>query len=539
MNDRLDLELKIGGVDDVGEFTGIASVFGELDLMGDRVERGAFTKSLATHKRAGRSPLMLWSHQLDQPIGKWTSITETAEGLTVKGKLLLDVARAREVYSMLREKIVDGLSIGFRTVKSQRMKTGRLLQEIDLAEISLVTLPALASARVTSVKSNGGRRSIPLKDPSMSDDTYDDGAVETAAAELPPEVIERFESLETKLATIEDIPTRLDKIETRLARPSARIEVKEDQAALEQKAFNSFLRRGVEHMPELERKVLTTMLGSPADGGYWTVPEVFVAEMMRNLVEFSPLRSVARTMTVSGTPVKLPKRTSNLAASWVAEGAEHDLSEPAYAQQEIDVFEMRVSVEITNALMEDSAFNMASELATDIGEAFGLLESTSFVTGSGVGEPEGFLTSSAFTTISGEGVTADRIIDLFYSVPDRYAARGTWLMRRESQGAVRKLRSATDGPFIWADSLIPGQPATLLGRPVLEFPDMAIAGGSPAEPVVAFGDWARAYRVTDRTGLEILRDPYAGARRSVVTFHARRRTGGAVVDGVAVKGLNA
>jgi uncharacterized protein len=154
---RLPIEVKFSEPSDAGEFTGIASVFGETDLMGDTIQRGAFAKSLADHQRKGRAPLMLWSHQLDQPIGRWTDIRETAGGLVVKGKLLLDVARAREVYAMLKEKVVDGLSIGFRTVKSSRTKAGRLLQEIDLAEISLVTLPALASARVTSVKAQPRR----------------------------------------------------------------------------------------------------------------------------------------------------------------------------------------------------------------------------------------------------------------------------------------------------------------------------------------------------------------------------------------------
>jgi HK97 family phage prohead protease len=175
MTEHLALRLEIKGEPtETGEFTGIASVFGELDQMGDTVAPGAFRKSLAAHQAKGRMPLMLWSHQLDQPIGKWTSIVETAEGLAVKGKLLLDVARAREVYAMLRERVADGLSIGFRTVYSIRTKTGRLLKEIDLAEISVVSLPALASARVTSVKSRretaqplNGSTSQPRREPAQ------------------------------------------------------------------------------------------------------------------------------------------------------------------------------------------------------------------------------------------------------------------------------------------------------------------------------------------------------------------------------------
>src|SRR5688500_8037375 len=107
--DRLDLEVKFSEPSEAGEFSGIASAFNEIDLMGDQVAPGAFEKSLADHRRKGRTPLMLWSHQLDQPIGRWTEIRETAEGLVVKGRLLLDVAKAREVYAMLKEKVVDGL----------------------------------------------------------------------------------------------------------------------------------------------------------------------------------------------------------------------------------------------------------------------------------------------------------------------------------------------------------------------------------------------------------------------------------------------
>ena len=111
-------------------------------------------------------------------------------------------------------------------------------------------------------------------------------------------------------------------------------------------------------------------------------------------------------------------------------------------------------------------------------------------------------------------------------------------MRRETIAGVRKLRSDPNGPYIWVDSIAPGTPASLMGRPVVEMPDMQAVGGSPAETVIAFGDWNRAYRIFDRVGLEVLRDPYSLARNSIVTFHARRRVGGALVDGAAVKGLS-
>jgi HK97 family phage major capsid protein/HK97 family phage prohead protease len=532
----LDLEVKLGEPSDTGEFEGTASVFGEVDGYGDRVEPGAFRKSLASHKRNGRMPLLLWMHDQTAPIGRWLNIQETATGLAVKGKLVLDTVRGREAYTLLKERALDGLSIGFRTVKAARIKTGRLLQEVDLAEISLVALPALASARVTTVKSRGDAAHPSEGLFSMANEA-EDGAVETDVTE---QIDQRLGEMATEIksaqdAAVTELKAKIDRIETRLARPNARVEVKEDTAELERKAFNTFARRGLDGMSDLERKILTaSTIGSPSADGFTLVPETFLVELMRDLVEFSPMRSLARTQQVSGNPVKLPKRLNNLTSAWVAETVEHDLSQPAYGQQEIPIFEARVSVEISNQLLEDAAFNLSSELARDFAEEFGRLESAAFVDGDGVTQPDGFRDAIA---TSGDPITADEIINLYYAVPSVYAARGTWAMGRQSMAAVRKLKTSGTGVYLWTDSLQPGQPASLLGRPVVEFPEMDTATGSPSPPKVAFGDWNRGYRIFDRVGLEILRDPYTKARFSVVVFHARKRVGGAVVDAQALAGL--
>jgi predicted phage gp36 major capsid-like protein len=122
--------------------------------------------------------------------------------------------------------------------------------------------------------------------------------------------------------------------------------------------------QGWDGLGDIERKVLQAGTGgSPDPQGWQTIPETFLRELQRNLVEFSPMRQVARVQQVSGSPVKLPKRLSNLTAGWVAETVEHSISEPTYGQQEIPVFEARVSTEVTNQLLEDSAFDLAAELS--------------------------------------------------------------------------------------------------------------------------------------------------------------------------------
>lgn len=143
---------------DAGTLSGYASVFGPpADQHGDIVAPGAFAKSIA----AGVRPLMLWSHDLSEPIGAWTDVREDQTGLHVTGRLTLETRRGAEAYALLRDGALNGLSIGFRAVGfEEREDGGRLLTDIDLAEVSLVTLPSASRARVSSVKSEITPRTI-------------------------------------------------------------------------------------------------------------------------------------------------------------------------------------------------------------------------------------------------------------------------------------------------------------------------------------------------------------------------------------------
>lgn len=142
---------------DAGVFEGYASLFGVVDSANDEVVRGAFADSLRARSAAGVK--MLWQHKACEPIGSWLSIEEDARGLKVVGQLNLAVARAREVLALLREGAVDGLSIGFRALRAglDRNSGVRKLYRIDLWEISVVTFPALAQARISMVKAGSLR----------------------------------------------------------------------------------------------------------------------------------------------------------------------------------------------------------------------------------------------------------------------------------------------------------------------------------------------------------------------------------------------
>lgn len=131
------------------EVAGYASVFGVRDQGGDIVEPGAYAASLARLRERGGRVRMLWQHDPAQPIGLWDEVAEDARGLRVKGRLLTEVARAREAAALLTAGAVEGLSIGYRTLRAEKLPGGgRRLLELDLWEVSLVTFPMLPAARI-------------------------------------------------------------------------------------------------------------------------------------------------------------------------------------------------------------------------------------------------------------------------------------------------------------------------------------------------------------------------------------------------------
>lgn len=147
--------LAIRATGDDGTVEGYGSVFGARDTYDDVILSGAFSASLAAHRAAGTMPAMLWQHDPEEPIGVWTDMVEDEKGLRVKGRLVLDAERGRAAHALLKAGALNGLSIGFMAKQwaYDRDTEVRTLTEIDLWEVSMVTFPAQARARITNVKS--------------------------------------------------------------------------------------------------------------------------------------------------------------------------------------------------------------------------------------------------------------------------------------------------------------------------------------------------------------------------------------------------
>ncbi|QGA55875.1 HK97 family phage prohead protease [Brucella sp. 2280] len=148
-----DFALQVKDLSEDGTFTGYGSVNGNVDSYGERVMPGAFAGSLAKHKREGTNVLMLWQHNPNEPIGIWEDLSEDAKGLWGKGRLIMEVQKAREVHALMKANAIGGLSIGYREIKATPDGNVRNLEELDLREISPVSFPANRRARIEAVKS--------------------------------------------------------------------------------------------------------------------------------------------------------------------------------------------------------------------------------------------------------------------------------------------------------------------------------------------------------------------------------------------------
>ena len=146
--------LEIKSLSAEGTFSGYASVFNVVDAQKDVVLPGAFHYSLKQWKVKGKLPFLLWQHHLSEPIGFWKSLREDDRGLYVEGQVLLNLTRGKEAYFMMKAGILEGLSIGFIPIVARKSpkKSVRNLYQIDLVEISLVTLPANPEAQLRQVK---------------------------------------------------------------------------------------------------------------------------------------------------------------------------------------------------------------------------------------------------------------------------------------------------------------------------------------------------------------------------------------------------
>lgn len=386
-----------------------------------------------------------------------------------------------------------------------------------------------------------------------------------------PVLVEKVEKLEKSLSAFEDVNQKLTKAEQaekaakerddELKEQIEQLEVAlkrsprggpEDRAAETKARWDLWLRGaanaitvGQMNLEDEQKKVLDEVkqewkslsVSNDTAGGY-LAPMDYVREIIKGATEISPMRSLVRVRQTANKSIQIPKRTGQFAAQRVAEqGTKSETTGLAYGLEEITLPEGYAMVDISNQMLEDSAFDMEAELRMEASEQFAVREGQEIVTGNGVFECEGFLTNGDVgETNSGAAttVTADGMLSLFYAIKTAYSRNATWTLNRTTLGSVRKLKDG-NGDYLWMPGLAMGQPNSINGAPYVEVPDMPNEGAG-AFPV-AFGDFRRAYTLVDRIVMEMLRDPFTQATSGNVRYIFRRRWGGQVTLAEAIRKL--
>ncbi|MDJ1632517.1 phage major capsid protein [Rhizobium rhizogenes] len=356
--------------------------------------------------------------------------------------------------------------------------------------------------------------------------------VTKALESLQKSIDDKLKDIETKTDTSK-LDERLKALETKANRPGGPPDKKDDETvAIEKKAFGHYLRLG-NQAPAEELKALT--VSSDPQGGY-LAPTEMTTEFIRELVLVSPLRTVASVRSTGQPSQTYPKRTAITNAKWKGETQAQEGSEPAFGQAEIVVKEANTYVDISNQLLADSAGQAESEVRLALSEDFGQKEGAAFVNGNGALEPEGIMTNGDIGQILNGHATnlnPDQLIKLMYSLPAQYRNAGTWGLNGTTLGIIRTLKDG-DGRYLWQPSYQQGQPETILGRPVIELPDMPDLAANQF-PII-YGDFT-GYRIVDRLGLSILVNPYLLATNGMTRIHATRRVGGGVLQAAKFKKL--
>lgn len=286
--------------------------------------------------------------------------------------------------------------------------------------------------------------------------------------------------------------------------------------------------------------------GTDSQGGY-LAPVEWDRQIRQKLTVISPMRRLAQVQTTSVGAFSTVWSDDSWGSGWVGETAARPstttagLSTLTFASGEI-----YANVAATQRLLDDAQVNLEQWLADRVNVEFGRQEDIAFISGDGVNKPRGLLTyvtggASAgihpggnITTVnSGNASTipnTDVLVDFTYGLSAPYRQNASWLMNSSTAATIAKMKDG-QGNYIWRESLLAGQPATLLGRPVEIDEGMpAIGAGALA---VAFGDFRAAYLINDRTGIRVLRDPYTN--KPFVHFYATKRVGGGLLDPNAVR----
>ncbi|MEL6645113.1 MAG: phage major capsid protein [Pseudomonadota bacterium] len=369
---------------------------------------------------------------------------------------------------------------------------------------------------------------------------------ESSAADVKAALAGFMTDITTRLSKQDERLTMLDRKNTEMRRPA--LSTTADVDVPHRKAFAAYVRGGDDDGLRglaMEGKALNTAVA--AEGGYLVDPET--ADTVKAVLKSTAsIRQIANVVNVEATSYDVLIDHTDIGSGWASETAAlTETDTPQIDRISIPLHELSALPKASQRLLDDAAFDIEGWLADRIADKFARAEAASFVSGNGDNKPKGFLDhpkvddgswswgSLGYVATGSDGGfsganPADAIVDLVYALGAQYRSGARFVMNSKTAGRVRKIKDA-DGRFLWSDGLAAGEPARLMGYPVLIAEDMPdVADDAYA---IAFGDFGAGYTVAERPDLRILRDPFSA--KPNVLFYATKRVGGDVSDFAAIK----
>ena len=287
-------------------------------------------------------------------------------------------------------------------------------------------------------------------------------------------------------------------------------------------------------MPQV---VNALQIGTDSEGGY-LVPDEYERTLVEALEEENVFRQLAKVIRTSSGDRKIPVVATKGTASWIDEEGAYLESDDSFGQVSIGAYKVGTMIKVSEELLNDSVFDLEAYISREFARRIGAKEEEAFFTGDGSGKPLGVLAATGgaetgVTAASATAITADELIDLFYSLKAPYRRNAVWVLNDSTIKAIRKLKD-NQGQYLWQPSLTAGAPDLLLGKPVRTSAYMpAIVADAKT---VAFGDFSY-YWIADRQGRSFKRLNELYAATGQVGFLASQRVDGKLVLPEAIKVL--
>lgn len=278
-------------------------------------------------------------------------------------------------------------------------------------------------------------------------------------------------------------------------------------------------------------------IGSDSEGGY-LVPDEFENTLVQALEEENIFRKIAKVIQTSSGDRKIPVVATKGTANWIDEEGVFNESDDAFSQVSIGAYKLGTLIKVSEELLNDSIFDLESYISTEFARRIGAKEEEAFFTGDGSGKPLGILAASGgaetgVTAASATAITADELMDLFYSLKSPYRKNAVWVLNDSTIKAIRKLKD-NNGQYLWQPSLVAGTPDTILGKSVKTSAFMPTLAAS--NKTIAFGDFSY-YWIADRQGRSFRRLNELYAANGQVGFLGSQRVDGKLILSEAIKVL--